>query len=120
MLKYSVLYLVPALCSKKTRTTRNGYQYFSQWTNTFHNRSLVWNMRIAHSLYYNRIGYPSGLPCDFCGKELSAIWGPSFTHYFWDKTGLDPNAEKSLCHRCDIYNTEYWKERWAEYNNGRL
>jgi hypothetical protein len=58
--------------------------------------------------------------CEHCGS----IWGvklePSYTAYYWDGVGEDPNREVMLCRACAEYHRDYWQERWDEYYAGLL
>lgn len=56
-----------------------------------------------------------GPTCAKCGLAEGVRNTPSFTAYYWDGTGLNPNRDVPLCPECAIENEEYWKAMWQEY-----
>lgn len=58
-----------------------------------------------------------GPTCEVCGSPNLVRLTPSFTCYYWNGEGEDPNRRRCLCDECAIDNEEYWVEMWAEYHN---
>jgi hypothetical protein len=70
--------------------------------------------------YLKKLGTPADEPCECCDRTADVQWEPSYTAYYWDGTGEDPNRPVALCRDCEPTHREYWKERWDDYYAGLL
>lgn len=92
---------------------------FSVFNGNGTRKSFIGRRRLNESRRHEEIDQYSGMPCLFCGSQ-STCWMPSYTQYFWEGTGIDPNRNLPFCPVCAIHHEEYWKEMWNEYNSSRF
>lgn len=63
---------------------------------------------------------PPEMVCQYCGEREKVILVPAMTAYHHEPGEPDPNAPLLLCVSCAEDYTEYWTERWKDYEASLL
>ncbi|UTC29918.1 hypothetical protein BAJUN_03160 [Bajunvirus bajun] len=87
-------------------------------------KHLIWGnfnrLRWAINGHFAEQGAALG-GCENCGSFYGVHQPGSMTCYVWDPKSGEPDPNKVwLCTDCAEDYEEYWSDRWAEYNSGRL